>query len=156
MQQLFEKARTAPDFRVGRTVSQEMWKVWLEAPDEAAQEVLDRGMRKRDSYDFIGALADFSRLAEYCPAYAEGFNQRAYIHFLTENYAQALEDLDIALSLQPDHVAAQSGRGLTLLKLGRIEEARKQMLIAVENNPWLSEATLLAKGAPLGPVGEDI
>jgi hypothetical protein len=27
---------------------------------------------------------------------------------------------------------------------------------AVANNPWLSEAALLAKGAPLGPIGDDI
>ena len=39
---------------------------------------------------------------------------------------------------------------------GLFEEARAQLLIAVENNPWLSEAALLADGAPLGPKGKDI
>ena len=156
MQTLFEKARAAKDFRAGRAVSAQMWQVWLRAPDEAAQSVLDAGMKRRDSYDFAGALKEFSRLADYCPTYAEGFNQRAYIHYLREDYAKALIDLDIALKLQPNHVAAQSGRGLTLMKMGRLAEAREQMLVAVGNNPWLSEAALLAKGAPLGPVGEDI
>ena len=115
-------------------------------------------MRKRDAFDFVGALADFDRLVAYCGDYAEGYNQRAYIHFLREDYDNALIDLDIALELQlqPLHVAAQSGRALTLMKLGRIPEARAQLLVAVENNPWLSEAALLAKGAPLGLVGDDI
>jgi len=153
---LFEKARSAPDFRAGRVVSDKMWQVWLRAPDEAAQEVLDKGMARRDAYDFLGAKAEFDRLVQYCPDYAEGHNQRAYIHFLREEYDAALVDLDAALELQPQHVAAQSGRALTLMNLGRIAEAREQMLIAVENNPWLSEAALLAKGAPLGPKGEDI
>jgi tetratricopeptide (TPR) repeat protein len=156
MQGLFEQARTAENFTQGSEISGKMWQVWLRAPDDAAQEILDGGMRKRDVYDFAGAKEAFDRLAAYCPTYAEGFNQRAYIHYLQENYAEALIDLDIALRLQPDHVAAQSGRGLTLMQLGRIPEARAQMLIAVENNPWLSEAALLAKGAPLGPIGEDI
>jgi hypothetical protein len=53
-------------------------------------------------------------------------------------------------------VAAQSGRGLTLMNIGRIAEARTQMLAAVANNPWLSEKALLADGAPLGQIGEDI
>lgn len=154
--ELFEKARAAPDFRAGRVVSDRMWQVWLRAPNPAAQEVLDRGMRRRDAYDFLGALQEFDRLVEYCPEYAEGFNQRAYIHFLRQDYEMALVDLDMALALQPLHVAAQSGRALTLMNLGRIPEARKQMLIAVENNPWLSEAALLNKGAPLGPLGDDI
>ncbi|MFD2739115.1 tetratricopeptide repeat protein [Sulfitobacter aestuarii] len=153
---LIAEAQAAPDARAGRVVSGKMWQVWLRAPDEAAQEVLDTGMRRREVYDFLGALEAFDRLVAYCPDYAEGFNQRAYINYLTENYDAALVDLDEALRLQPDHVAAQSGRALTLLNLGRIAEAREQLVIAVENNPWLAEAALLAKGAPLGPVGEDI
>ena len=156
MKSLFEEARTAPDFRAGRAVSGKMWLVWLRAPDAAAQEMLDAGMKRRDSYAFAGALEEFDRLVEYCPNYAEGFNQRAYVNFLRDNFEAALVDLDAALRLQPNHVAAQSGRGLTLMRLGRTSEARAQMLLAVENNPWLSEAALLAKGAPLGPIGEDI
>lgn len=153
---LFAQAQAATDFKQGRAVSDAMWQVWLRAPDAAAQATLDRGMSARDSFDFEGAKRAFTELIVYCPDYAEGWNQRAYINFLREDYAAALTDLDRALELQPRHVAAQSGRGLTLMNLGRIAEARTQMLAAVANNPWLSEAALLAKGAPLGPIGEDI
>ena len=153
---LFVQAQAAQDFREGQAVSDAMWKVWLRAPDDAAQEVLDRGMAARGSFDFVEAYVQFTRLIEYCPDYAEGWNQRAYISFLREDYGAALTDLDRALKLQPRHVAAQSGRGLTLMNLGRIAEARTQMLEAVANNPWLSEKALLAKGAPLGEIGEDI
>ncbi|UWR24118.1 hypothetical protein K3756_05770 [Sulfitobacter sp. S190] len=153
---LFEEARAAETYQEGRTLSGRMWEVWLRAPDEAAQAVLDRGLSRRDSYDYVNAYADFTRLIEYCPDYAEGWNQRAFISFLRDDLDQALVDLDKALALQPRHVAAQAGRGLTLLKLGRIDEARTQMLAAVANNPWLNERALLEKGAPLGPKGEDI
>lgn len=156
LEALFAQAQAAEDFRQGQAASDAMWKVWLRAPDDAAQEVLERGMAARGSFDFIEAYAQFTRLTEYCPEYAEGWNQRAYISFLREDYEAALVDLDRALELQPRHVAAQSGRGLTLMNLGRIAEAREQMLEAVANNPWLSEKALLAKGAPLGLKGEDI
>lgn len=153
---LFDAANAAPDERAGRAVSDKMWQVWLRAPDAAAQEVLDRGIRQRDSYNFTGARATFDRLVDYCPAYAEGYNQRAFVSYLREDYAAALIDLDAALLLQPNHIAAQSGRALTLMQLGQISEARAQLLEAVQSNPWLSERALLAKGAPLGPVGEDL
>lgn len=153
---LIAKAQGAENFMDGRRYSGKMWEVWLRAPDEAAQEVLDAGLKRRDSYDFAGALIEFDRLAEYCPDYAEGYNQRAYIHYLREDYEKALPDLDAALVRNPYHIAAQSGRALTLMKLGRLEEARAQLLIAVDNNPWLSEKALLAEGAPLGPKGKDI
>lgn len=153
---LIARAQAAPDANAGRRISNEMWQVWLRAPDEAAQAVLDAGMARRDTYDFLGALKEFDRLVAYCPTYAEGHNQRAYIHFLREDYAKALGDLDRALALQPHHIAAQSGRALTLMNLGRLDEARAQLLAAVENNPWLSEAALLADGAPLGSRDRDI
>ena len=153
---LFAKANAAPDVNAGRRVSNEMWQVWLRAPDEAAQEVLDAGMERRDAYDFSGAMAEYRRLIAYCSDYAEGYNQRAYIHFLRGDHKNALIHLDVALRLQPHHVAVQSGRALTLMNLGRIDDARSQMLIAVENNALLSEAALLADGAPLGLKGKDI
>ncbi|MFK7881294.1 tetratricopeptide repeat protein [Roseobacter sp.] len=153
---LFEEARAASNDMAGREVSNKMWQVWLRAPDAAAQEVLDRGMRNREVFDFVGALDQFSTLIDYCPTYAEGFNQRAYIHFLRENYEDALIDLDRALDLSPLHVAAQSGRALTLMNLGRTNEAREQLQSALELNPWLSERFLLEQGGPLAPLGKDI
>ncbi|MFY0648753.1 tetratricopeptide repeat protein [Sulfitobacter geojensis] len=153
---LIARAQGAENATQGQRISNQMWQVWLRAPDEAAQAALDAGMRRREVFDFAGAIREFDRLAAYCPNYAEGFNQRAYIHFLNGNHEKALVDLDVAMSLQPYHVAAQSGRALTLMNLGRIAEARAQMLLAVENNPWLSEASLLADGAPLGRANKEL
>ncbi|WP_415919970.1 tetratricopeptide repeat protein [Tateyamaria sp. SN6-1] len=153
---LFEEARTASDPASGQAVSGKMWELWLDAPDDAAQEILDRGMAQRASFDFVGALESFDTLIAYCPDYAEGYNQRAFVHFLSSNYSDALIDLDRALTLSPDHVGAQSGRALTLMNQGKITAARTQMLAAIDNNPWLSERALLADGAPLGPVGEEL
>ncbi|APX11936.1 tetratricopeptide repeat protein [Tateyamaria omphalii] len=153
---LIEEANAAPDERAGRAASDKMWQVWLRAPDASAQEVLDRGMRQRGNFDFVGAYDSFDALVAYCPDYAEGYNQRAFISFLREDFAAALMDLDRALALSPDHVGAQSGRALTLMNLGRRDEARAQLEAALVNNPWLSERHLLADGAPLGPVGEEL
>ncbi|WP_299691164.1 hypothetical protein [uncultured Tateyamaria sp.] len=153
---LFDQARAAPDEATGRTLSGEMWALWLDAPDAAAQEVLDRGMRQRGEFDFVGALRSFDTLVDYCPTYAEGYNQRAFVHFLNADYPAALVDLDAALALVPDHVGAQSGRALTLMNMGKTDAARTQMLAALENNPWLSERALVADGAPLGPQGQDL
>ncbi|MEM6940218.1 MAG: hypothetical protein AAF943_16705 [Pseudomonadota bacterium] len=153
---LVAEAKAAQSVTEGRRVAAAMWQVLLRAPDKAAQEALDAGMARREVFDFTGAIKHFDTLVTYCPTYAEGFNQRAFVNYLREDYAQALVDLDVALDLQPLHVGAQSGRALTLMNLGRIAEARAQMLAAVENNPWLSEAALLGEGAPLGPQGEEL
>ena len=153
---LIEDIRAAPDARTAEPISGAMWEIWLRAPDAPAQDILDKGMRQRNNFDFVGAFSSFEQLIAYCPDYAEGYNQRAFTRFLREDFEGALSDLDMTLRLSPDHVGAQSGRALTLMNMGRLGEARLQMLAALENNPWLSEGALLAKGAPLGPIGEDI
>jgi len=156
MDVLVQQARAAENDMAGRAVSGKMWQLWLQAPDEAAQELLSSGMARREVFDFIGAEEAFSKLIDYCPNYAEGFNQRAFVAFLSEDFDAALVDLDKTLTLNPQHVGAQSGRALTLMNLGRLPEARRQLLEALENNPWLFERFLLSAGGPLDLPGEEL
>ncbi|PJE34088.1 hypothetical protein CVM52_24095 [Pseudooceanicola lipolyticus] len=148
-----QAARTEAE---AREIANRMWGFWTDAPDELAQEMLDRGMTRRSSYDFLGALKDLDRLVAYCPEYAEGYNQRAFVHFLRQDFTPALRDLDRAIALSPNHVAALSGRALTLMGLGRIDEARSALDHALELNPWLPERRLAGPGGPLAPLGKDI
>ncbi|QFS81667.1 Tetratricopeptide repeat protein [Roseivivax sp. THAF40] len=134
-----------------RLLSNQLWEYWTDAPDEAAQELLDSAMRARESYDYLRARDALDRLVAYCPDYAEGYNQRAFVSFLTQNFEAALPDLDRVLALSPNHVAAMSGKALTLMGLGRDADAQEVLRAAVALNPWLSERHLLTE-----PPGEDI
>lgn len=139
-----------------REIGNRMWEYWADAPDDHAQAMLDRGMTRRAGYDFLGAIREFDALIGYCPDYAEGYNQRAFVHYLRQDFPAALADLDRALARSPDHIAALSGRALALYALGRLEEARASLARALALNPWLPERSLAAPGAPLAPQGEDI
>ncbi|WP_037292989.1 tetratricopeptide repeat protein [Roseobacter sp. CCS2] len=142
------QARGAGDARV---LTQELWEMWTDAPDEIAQAMLDEGMSRRASYDFLGARHVLDRLVEYCPNYAEGYNQRAFANYLSSNFDAALVDLDRTLEIVPNHIAALSGKALTLMGLGRNDEAQIVLRQAVEMNPWLQERSLLTE-----PVGTDL
>lgn len=148
---LLARARAATTEGQGRQVSSELWKLWAMAPDEPAQALLDRGMAARSSYDFLAAIEAFDKLVEYCPDYAEGYNQRAFVHFLRQDYEAALVDLDLALERAPNHVAAMSGKALTLMGLGRQEEAQVVLRAAVALNPWIPERGMLQE-----PPGKDL
>ncbi|MHA6326783.1 tetratricopeptide repeat protein [Roseivivax sp. CAU 1753] len=126
-----------------RPLANELWEYWSDAPDEVAQELLDTGMRARESYDYLRAKDAFDRLVAYCPDYAEGYNQRAFVAFLRQDFAAALPDLDTAIGINPDHVAALAGKALTLMGLGRDAEAQTVLRAALALNPWLSERHLL-------------
>jgi len=148
---LLEQAQAAPNEMAARGISGQLWELWATAPDQQAQALLDRGMTARASYNFVEALDAFDRLTEYCPDYAEGYNQRAFVNFLRQDFASALVDLDLALERSPRHVAAISGKALTLMGLGRNEEAQAVLREAVDLNPWISERSLLIE-----PEGEEL
>ena len=134
-----------------RQLADGLWRLWTDAPDAKAQALLDEGMARRESYDFLGARALFDDLVAYCPDYAEGYNQRAFASFLRQEFDLALTDLERALEINPTHVAALSGKALTLMGLGRDVEAQEVLRAALALNPWLSERSLLQE-----PPGEDI
>ncbi|UWQ34975.1 hypothetical protein K3555_07205 [Leisingera sp. M527] len=149
---LFEVQKAATEDQA-REIANRMWEFWADAPDAQAQAMLDRGMTRRTSFDFLGALEDLDQLIAYCPDYAEGYNQRAFVHYLRRDFAAALRDLDRALHLSPRHIAAMSGRALSLYGLSRLEEARAALAEALALNPWLPERYLADPGGPLAPAG---
>ena len=147
---LHARLAAAPDPATTQRIGGALWELWLTAPDEASQELLDEGIGRMRSGDLSGSISTLGRLTYYCPDYAEGWNQRAFAKFLGGDYEGALDDLDRAVALSPRHVGAVSGRGLTLFRLGREEEGKEAIREAVRLNPWLAERTLIE--AP----GEDI
>jgi tetratricopeptide (TPR) repeat protein len=129
----------------------ELWELWLDAPDALAQELLNEGMARRSNYDFIGARDALGRLIAYCPDYAEGYNQRAFANYLAQDFAAALVDLNRTLEILPNHTGALSGKALTLMGLGRGEEAQDVLRDALALNPWMQERALLIE-----PAGTDL
>ncbi|MBS0124595.1 tetratricopeptide repeat protein [Thetidibacter halocola] len=125
-----------------QVINNQLWDLWDNAPDEPSQAMLDQGMRARSSYDYLQAMDRFEALVNYCPFYAEGYNQRAFVNFLTGDFEAALPDLDRALDINPRHVGALSGKALTLHALGRDAEALIALDAALKLNPWLGERHL--------------
>ena len=100
-------------------------------------------MARRNVADYAAAEAALTSLVQYCPFYAEGWNQRAFVRFLQSDWDGALTDLDQALKYNPRNTGALTGKALTLINAGRDDEAQPVLREALELNPWLSERALL-------------
>jgi len=140
---IVDDMRDAPDQGSAQRLAGQMWEIWLDAPDELAQAMLDEGLAQLRYGDYDASRASLSELIEYCPAYAEGYNQRAYAAFLSGDYAAALIDLDVAIDLQPVHLGALTGKARTLIELGENTDAQIVLRQALDINPWLAERNLL-------------
>lgn len=142
---LEHELKTAATEAEARVINGKLWEIWTTAPNEKAQRLLDSGMAQREVQNFDGALQHFEELVAYCPEYAEGYNQRAFVHFLEQKFEEALQDLEAALSLNDRHIGALSGMALTLMALGKTEPAQKVLQKAVRLNPWLPERAMLSQ-----------
>ncbi|MEM8957901.1 MAG: tetratricopeptide repeat protein [Pseudomonadota bacterium] len=145
---LLEMLQSTRDANAGRFLSRELLSLLATAPNRKAQAALDDGMALRRGGDLDEARAVFDELVAYCPDYAEGYNQRAFVWFLQGDYDAALRDLDAALVHAPDHAGAMAGKAITLLELDRTEEAHSVLRDALTLNPWLPERDMLHAPPP--------
>lgn len=143
VEKLLAEVRAAPDEAAARPLTAKIWQLWTDAPDDYAQELLDEGMDRRASYDFAGAMTALEALVAYCPEYAEGYNQRAFVHFLRQEHDPALENIEAALARNPTHLGALIGKALVLMHMGRMEEGQAALREAVRRHPWIPERAML-------------
>ncbi len=147
--QLFNALRTSPTEMAGLPIQNQIWDLWIVAPDEQSQLMLDNGRERIRYGDYERAEDVLSDLIVYCPTYAEGWNQRAFVRFLRQDYGRALDDITEALNLEPLHFGALAGRATTLINMGRTEVGATALREALKVNPWLSERHLLPSGEDL-------
>ncbi len=140
----------APSERAAQVHNAQLWEMWLDAPDARAAQMLREGMERRRIFDLAGAVVVFTQLIDYCPDYAEGYNQRAFAYYLQTDFSRALADLDETLKRNPAHIGALSGKALTLMGMGRGMLAQQTLREALALNPWLPERVYLAEETPAG------
>jgi len=143
-QKLFDALAGAKNAQVAQQAEAAIWEHWFnESPNQNVRASLDAGMERREAYDYEAAENHFDVVVKFAPDYAEGYNQRAFIRFLRENYEEAQADLEVVLSLEPDHFGAMSGLYHILQTQNRPKAALKMLRRAVAIHPWLNEHTLL-------------
>lgn len=161
-ERLFAALKSARTEAEGREAENAIWHFWLDqAPTARIREAIDRGMERRESYDFEAAEAALDIAVRDAPDYAEGWNQRAFVRFLRDNADGALADLEKAVELDPEHFAAWSGMFHVLMRMGRTEVAFASLARAVTIHPWLKERGMLppdpdAKRPPIKGTQQDL
>lgn len=141
---LFEELLAAPNEASAIQIANMIWEIWIDAPDDKSQAMLDEGMKRREVYAYSEAETIFDALTDYCPNYAEGWNQRAFVRFLREDFDGSLEDIERVLVLEPNHFGALSGKALTLMGQGKTGLGKLTILQALKVHPWLRERAIVA------------
>ncbi len=109
---LFAKLRKERRPRIAENISKRIWAKWRKS-DSATIDLFGGWARQAISKDkFAVALDLLDQITTLRPDYAEGWNQRATLHFIMKNYGKSLEDVERVLALEPRHFGALSGLGM--------------------------------------------
>jgi len=124
------------DRGVRQLVADALWSIWFRADTDAHNHELQRLVELRDRGKKRVGL---DTLLEKAPQFAEGYNQRAILHFQTQQWQQAIADCEKALKLNPYHFAAAAGMGRCYLELGKHRAALKAFRSALRINPGMDD-----------------
>ena len=117
-----------------------LWQWWHQSGDPTLDALLREGIAAMERQDLAVAHDIFSRLIATAPAFAEGWNKRATVRYLVQDYAGSVADCRETLTRNPNHFGALSGQGLCHLALGEYGKAASLFRRALAVHPHLSGA----------------
>jgi tetratricopeptide (TPR) repeat protein len=121
-------------------VQNEIWIHWSQSGSPSIDLLLFRAGRAMESGDHELALRFLNDVVRLAPAFAEGWNKRATVYFLLDEYGHSIADIERTLALEPRHFGALSGLGMILERLGDKKGAMRAFRSGLEIHPNLPGA----------------
>src|SRR5919106_745969 len=134
---LFERLRVTSSEVEARTAEQQIWQIWSESEDPLVNRLMQDGVQAMAADELAVALDYFNRMVELAPDFAEGWNKRATVYYLMDNYRASVLDIERTLELEPRHFGALSGLGMIYDAIDEPEAALRSFEAAVAVNPHL-------------------
>lgn len=138
LDRLFALLRVAPDAQAAADIDSRIWQVWTAPSDPVLAARMAEVTLARMSFDIGGAIRLLDQLVFDFPDYAEGWNARATLHYMRNDFEASLADIDRVLELEPRHFGALSGRSMIYLATGQRSLALRDMVTALQYHPFLS------------------
>jgi tetratricopeptide (TPR) repeat protein len=114
-----------------------LWQMWHQSGQPRLDALLLEGIEAMQGRRFAEADAVFTRLIDTAPDFAEGWNKRATVRYLTKDYAGSIADCRETLARNPNHFGALSGQGLCHMALGEHRGAADLFRRALAVHPHL-------------------
>lgn len=119
---LLQQLQEAPEADAAR-VDRELALIWGNSGSAAMDLLLKRGRDALQAEEDGQAIDHLTALTDHAPGFAEGWHIRATAYYQAGLYGPALDDLERALSLNPNNYNAIFGLGIMLQEFGDLERA---------------------------------
>src|SRR5256886_7667252 len=136
---LFGALKAAPDEASAKHVEARIWALWLQTPSDTAALLMMRAKAAMDAQQVDVAQKLLDAVVKLRPDYVEGWNRRATLYYLKNDYAHSLQDIEQVLVREPRHFGALAGLGMLMQDIGDGKRAPDAFRQAVPLNPPLWE-----------------
>jgi tetratricopeptide (TPR) repeat protein len=153
---LFGALKAAPDEASAKHVEARIWALWMQTPSDTAALLMMRAKAAMDAQQMDVALKLLDAVVKLRPDYVEGWNRRATLYYLRNDYAHSLQDIEQVLVREPRHFGALAGLGMIMQELGDEKRALEAFRKALAVNPYLEKVPELVKTLTEKVEGRDI
>lgn len=120
---LFARLKRESDPDVARKTADEIWAIWRDSGSPTVDLLMEWTDKAVAAKQYGKALDLLDEITVLDPGFAEGWNRRATVHYMMNDYAKSMADIDRTLSLEPRHFGALSGMAGILAASGKDELA---------------------------------
>jgi len=153
---LFQALKIAPDTESAKAIENSIWAVWMISGSDTCNVLMGRAKAAADDKDYDLAIKLLDAVVEIKPNYVEGWNRRATVYYLMNDYGHSLADIREVLAREPRHFGALAGLGLILQELGDDALALEAYRRALAINPHLEHVGETVKALREKVEGRDI
>jgi len=137
---LYAHLATSGDEDSAKAVAEAIERVWLNSGSDTIDVLMERSMKAVGDKNYDFALKLLDHVVALAPDYTEGWNRRAYVHYMKSEVDLALGDLRRTLALDPNHFKALDGLGQILREIGQKRPALKAFKQLLDVHPYWSGA----------------
>jgi tetratricopeptide (TPR) repeat protein len=142
---LFGALKAAPDQASAKHVEGRIWALWTQTQSDTAMLLMTRAKTAIEKKQPDVALKLLDKVVKLKPDYVEGWNRRATIYYLQNEYAKSMSDIREVLVREPRHFGALAGLGMIMQELGDDKRALDAFKKALEINPYLEKLPDMVK-----------
>ena len=134
---LFADLKKARSEIIADATAQAINREWAQSGSASIDLLMQWANGAIDRQDYPQALDFLDQVIVLQPDFAEGWNRRATLHFLMNNFSKSMADIERTLELEPRHFGALAGMGQIFVALERKELALKSFERALEVYPMM-------------------
>ncbi len=99
----------AQNERSAARIASRIMEEWTNSGSASIDLMMGWSKKAMEEQKFDIALDFLDQVVAMRPDYAEGWNRRATVHFMMQNYAKSMADIEQTLELEPRHFGAIAG-----------------------------------------------